>query len=58
MSEPWTSPRTPASEGVDVIRGCGGREVGIYYRALAPYWDRAFLRSETPAASRVPRTTL
>src|SRR3954466_7022946 len=31
---------------------------GISYLALTPYWERAFLRSETPAASNVPRTTL
>src|SRR3954453_837967 len=28
-----------------------------HYFAFTPYWERAFLRSETPAASRVPRTT-
>ena len=28
------------------------------YFAFTPYCERAFLRSETPAASRVPRTTL
>ena len=28
------------------------------YLALTPYCERAFLRSDTPAASRVPRTTL
>src|SRR3954453_7131656 len=29
-----------------------------HYLAFTPYCERAFLRSETPAASRVPRTTL
>src|SRR5207244_9592605 len=29
-----------------------------HQRALTPYWERAFLRSDTPAASSVPRTTL
>src|SRR3954468_14834024 len=29
-----------------------------HYRALTPYCERAFLRSDTPAASSVPRTTL
>ena len=29
-----------------------------HYLAFTPYWERAFLRSETPAASSVPRTTL
>ncbi len=28
------------------------------YFFLTPYWVRAFLRSLTPAASSVPRTTL
>src|SRR5215212_9093223 len=31
---------------------------GIAYFAFTPYWERAFLRSDTPAASRVPRITL
>src|SRR4051812_32613030 len=35
--------------------GCATRHL---YFALTPYWERAFLRSETPAASSVPRTTL
>src|SRR5206468_11307044 len=29
-----------------------------HQRALTPYCERAFLRSDTPAASSVPRTTL
>src|SRR6185312_10898318 len=35
-------------------RCCAAR----HYLAFTPYWERAFLRSETPAASSVPRTTL
>src|ERR1700748_866650 len=31
---------------------------GIGYLAFTPYWERAFLRSLTPAASSVPRMTL
>ena len=52
----WTS--------LERCRGSGstGRIVaaerrGIYF-AFTPYCERAFLRSETPAASSVPRTTL
>ena len=29
-----------------------------HYLAFTPYWERAFLRSDTPAASSVPRITL
>ena len=36
----------------------GGGAAGHGYFALTPYCERAFLRSETPAASSVPRTTL
>src|SRR4051812_49850551 len=42
--------------GVDRPLGCGG--AAWHYFALTPYCERAFLRSETPAASSVPRTTL
>src|SRR3954447_1367164 len=38
------------------LRGCGAARHG--QRAFTPYCERAFLRSETPAASSVPRTTL
>src|SRR5918994_5170787 len=34
----------------------GGGATGHCYFAFTPYWERAFLRSETPAASSVPRT--
>src|SRR4051812_47732198 len=36
------------------LGGCAAR----HYLALTPYCERAFLRSLTPAASSVPRTTL
>src|SRR3954465_452376 len=36
--------------GVDRPLGCGG--AAWHYFALTPYCERAFLRSETPAASR------
>ncbi len=36
--------------------GCCG--AARHYRAFAPYCERAFFRSVTPAASSVPRTTL
>ena len=36
----------------------GGGAAGHRYFAFTPYCERAFLRSDTPAASRVPRTTL
>src|SRR4051812_21268419 len=36
----------------------GGSAAGHRYLAFTPYCERAFLRSETPAASSVPRTTL
>src|SRR5439155_17697283 len=42
--------------GLDRPASCC-RATGHYF-AFTPYWERAFLRSETPAASRVPRTTL
>src|SRR5919197_3554954 len=35
--------------------GCGAARHRYF---LTPYWERAFLRSLTPAASSVPRTTL
>src|SRR5215210_7000172 len=42
--------------GLDRADSCGGA-ARHRYLAFAPYWERAFLRSDTPAASSVPRTT-
>src|SRR5215218_2729674 len=36
----------------------GGCCAARHYLTYTPYWERAFLRSLTPAASSVPRTTL
>jgi hypothetical protein len=36
--------------------GCCATGHGYFF--FTPYWERAFLRSLTPAASSVPRTTL
>ena len=48
--ERWT-------ESGSIGRMRGGCAAG-HYLAFTPYWERAFLRSDTPAASSVPRTTL
>src|SRR3954449_3013251 len=47
-----------AVDGVRLDRTDGGGSSTRHYLALTPYWERAFLRSDTPAASSVPRTTL
>src|SRR4051794_11079781 len=47
-----------AVDGVRLDRPDGGGGPARHYFAFTPYWLRAFLRSETPAASSVPRTTL
>ena len=47
-----------AVDGVRVDRPDRGGGAARHYLALTPYCERAFLRSDTPAASSVPRTTL
>src|SRR3954447_453063 len=47
-----------AMDGVGVDGPDRGGGAARHYLALTPYCERAFLRSETPAASSVPRTTL
>ena len=47
-----------AVDGVRLDRPDGGCCATRHYLAFTPYWERAFLRSLTPAASSVPRTTL
>jgi hypothetical protein len=49
-------PRAMDGIGLDGPDGCGSAAGHRYF--LTPYWERAFLRSLTPAASSVPRTTL
>src|ERR1700761_5264723 len=47
-----------AVDGVRLDRpDLGGSATG-HYLAFTPYWERAFLRSPTPAASSAPRVTL
>ena len=48
--ERWTG-------SASIGRVCCGGAAG-HYLAFTPYCERAFLRSDTPAASSVPRTTL
>jgi hypothetical protein len=47
-----------AVHGVRLDRADAWRGAARHYRAFAPYCERAFFLSETPAASSVPRTTL
>src|SRR3954451_8748047 len=47
-----------AVDGVRLDRTDRGSGSTRHYLALTPYWERAFLRSDPPAASSVPRTTL
>src|SRR5215213_1494983 len=47
-----------AMDRVRLDRPDGGCCAARHYLAFTPYWERAFLRSLTPAASSVPRTTL
>src|SRR5215218_7175337 len=47
-----------AVDGIRLDRPDGGGGAARHYFAFTPYWLRAFLRSDTPAASSVPRTTL
>ena len=47
-----------AVDGVRIDRPDGGSCAAGHYLAFTPYCERAFLRSDTPAASSVPRTTL
>src|SRR3954451_16496174 len=44
--------------GIRIDRPDGSCGATRHYLAFTPYWLRAFLRFETPAASSVPRTTL
>src|SRR5687768_2251607 len=44
--------------GIWLDRADSWRGAARHYLAFAPYCERAFLRSDTPAASSVPRTTL
>src|SRR5215213_1288923 len=47
-----------AVQGIRLDRPDRGGGAAGHYLAFTPYCERAFLRSETPAASSVPRTTL
>src|SRR3954452_11441450 len=47
-----------AVDGVRIDRADARGGAARHYLALTPYCERAFLRSDTPAASSVPRTTL
>ena len=52
----WT--RRERWTGSGSIGRIGGGCAAGHYFFLTPYCERAFLRSLTPAASSVPRTTL
>ena len=52
----WTSFERWIASG-SIGRMVAAARRGTYF-AFTPYCERAFLRSETPAASSVPRTTL
>ena len=53
----WTR-RERWIESGSIVRIWAAARRGMSYFFLTPYWERAFLRSLTPAASSVPRTTL